>query len=206
VKKQAEHSLTPPPPPRTHTHTHTRARARTHTHRSLDLSGNRLSDLPLSLTSSDFPSLEDLILDHNDLDSLLPFQALALLPRLTFLSLSRNRIDFIPRLVDGGGGGGGGGGGRERGAAGEEYDGEDEESAGSVGAVGGEMSGGEMSGGGRMGSGSMSTVPFASLETLCVTDNRIEVAADVLNAALITSLRSLLSPVGQPHRAQDSNP
>jgi len=54
------------------------------------------------------------------------------------------------------------------------------------------MSGGEMSGGGRMGSGSMSTVPFASLETLCVTDNRIEVAADVLNAALITSLRSLL--------------
>jgi hypothetical protein len=71
--------------------------------KSLDLTGNQLRHLPLTLTADDFPALEDLVLDDNKLKSVTPFQAFAVLPRLQFLSLSGNRIEFIPRLVDGAG-------------------------------------------------------------------------------------------------------
>eukprot|EP00038_Savillea_parva_P009336 m.182882 g.182882 ORF g.182882 m.182882 type:complete len:763 (-) comp15646_c0_seq1:18-2306(-) len=131
--------------------------------KSLDLTANKLSTLPLSLTSEDFPALENLVLDHNRLSSVVPFQAFALLPKLEFLSLSRNRIEFVPRLVDGGD--------------------EDEEE----GDEGDEGKDGERKSPLRPADGA-----FVCLKTLCVTHNRIDVAADVLNAGYMPSLESLL--------------
>lgn len=66
---------------------------------SLDLSGNRFKTLPLGLTAGDYVALQDLILDSNELEAPVPFQALALLPALQYLSLSHNAIAYIPRLV-----------------------------------------------------------------------------------------------------------
>lgn len=74
--------------------------------KSLDLSNNGLTELPLSMAAattdtadSSFAVLETLNLDDNKLKSPGVFQALAGLPRLQVLDLNRNRVSFVPQLV-----------------------------------------------------------------------------------------------------------
>eukprot|EP00730_Choanoeca_flexa_P008511 TRINITY_DN12498_c1_g11_i1.p1 TRINITY_DN12498_c1_g11~~TRINITY_DN12498_c1_g11_i1.p1 ORF type:complete len:741 (+),score=147.78 TRINITY_DN12498_c1_g11_i1:47-2269(+) len=75
---------------------------------SLDLSQNDLRKLPLDMASSTiafnqtacaFERLENLVLDGNRFDNPSVFQALAGLPRLTYLNLNHNKLQFVPNLV-----------------------------------------------------------------------------------------------------------
>lgn len=79
---------------------------------ALDLSSNELRAMPLEMSgvklSADengvpkaiigFRSLKSLILDDNQLSGATTFQALAGLPELRKLALSRNRLTFVPEL------------------------------------------------------------------------------------------------------------
>ena len=87
--------------------------------RFLDLSGNGLVELPLGMCGSArsapesrdgrrhvrplFYHLETLILDANRLTGFGAFPALAGLPRLRNVSITRNKVQFVPHLVPDGG-------------------------------------------------------------------------------------------------------
>ena len=72
---------------------------------SLDVSGNGLRSLPVAMSGAlpsgqpHFARLQNLVADDNALRSPGVFQALAGLPQLQYLSLNRNRIGFVPRLI-----------------------------------------------------------------------------------------------------------
>lgn len=80
----------------------------------LDLTGNDLTELPMSMSGfhvapspssaeptpmPNYPCLETLILDNNNLTGLTSFPALAGLKTLRHISIARNKIDFVPHLV-----------------------------------------------------------------------------------------------------------
>ena len=75
---------------------------------ALDLSGNKLTSLPIAMSGFfnapdgdkvNYSSLQNIVLDHNELQGSAMFSALAGLPRLRFASLNNNKIAFIPQVL-----------------------------------------------------------------------------------------------------------